>query len=376
MSREAAVVNLFFTLRMFLLGGIFLVYPRVTRRGLLFGTYVGEELAGSDAVRRVRRSWDRGVAVLVGISLVVGWGISLAGWPVPGNLTGTALLLLTSPLLYIRTHRKARELPPPATARRAKVSAAPLSMSDPRGAHFAWICLALCVLTGIATISYAALAFNDLPARIPTLGNLIGVNEEQREKSLVVLLYLPSFGLILSSFFALFALLITRAKRSVRAGTGGGSSRAQDSFRFAMSVVFGGTALVTSLFLTLLSVQMVRVAQARTEGLGPGFGAISAVIVLLMFAGLVWILRGHGQGGALREEGSTAAPLTGGLADNTHWLWGVMYINREDPSILVESRFGIGYTMNLGNRRAVLFLVSYLAALAGLAALVVTGVVS
>lgn len=40
------------------------------------------------------------------------------------------------------------------------------------------------------------------------------------------------------------------------------------------------------------------------------------------------------------------------------WKGGLIYINREDPSIFVEKRFGVGWTLNLGNPRGyiVLFL--------------------
>ena len=34
----------------------------------------------------------------------------------------------------------------------------------------------------------------------------------------------------------------------------------------------------------------------------------------------------------------------------------MMYVNREDPSVMVENRFGFGYTINLGNWKAVVLL--------------------
>jgi uncharacterized membrane protein len=43
----------------------------------------------------------------------------------------------------------------------------------------------------------------------------------------------------------------------------------------------------------------------------------------------------------------------------------MFYVNRDDPSILVERRFGFGYTINFGNPKAVLlFGVSLAAVLA------------
>ena len=32
------------------------------------------------------------------------------------------------------------------------------------------------------------------------------------------------------------------------------------------------------------------------------------------------------------------------------WTFGQIYFNPKDPAMLVEKRFGVGYTLNLGNR--------------------------
>ena len=56
-----------------------------------------------------------------------------------------------------------------------------------------------------------------------------------------------------------------------------------------------------------------------------------------------------------------------GLADNRNWILGMFYVNRDDPSFLVERRFGLGYTINLGNPKAVVLFGLFLAAIIGLA---------
>jgi uncharacterized membrane protein len=37
------------------------------------------------------------------------------------------------------------------------------------------------------------------------------------------------------------------------------------------------------------------------------------------------------------------------LDDDRYWRLGVIYFNREDPSLMVNKRFGIGRTFNFGN---------------------------
>ena len=68
--------------------------------------------------------------------------------------------------------------------------------------------------------------------------------------------------------------------------------------------------------------------------------------VLITFA--VSLIRG-GQGGSRAALHAGATPV-GDRTPDACWRWGLFYVNPEDPSILIEKRFGIGYTLNFGNR--------------------------
>ncbi len=42
--------------------------------------------------------------------------------------------------------------------------------------------------------------------------------------------------------------------------------------------------------------------------------------------------------------------------DDRFWKAGLIYVNRDDPALLVGSRFGVGWTFNLANPTAWLFI--------------------
>ena len=80
-----------------------------------------------------------------------------------------------------------------------------------------------------------------------------------------------------------------------------------------------------------------------------GFLLGMAIFLVVLFALLIWT----GQGGAnLMNAGSSSDILPGGpIGDRTPdqcWRAGMFYVNPDDPAILVEKRFGIGYTLNFG----------------------------
>jgi len=370
---EAVVVNLFLWVRVLLVGGIFILLPRITRKGLLFGVYVGEEFAEGDAPRKLLRAWDRGCGMVMVSALLVGLGGTLAGHAVAGNLTGTAVLLLGGSGLYFRSYSKVRALARPDVARQAGLATAPLQVVGPTGETFAKITLVICLVAALATITYGLVSYQGMAARMPTLWSIIGGTDGWTDKSLLTVMYVPSWNLVLGPLYALLAMMTATAKRSLREGPGGRSAEAQDAFRALTANVFSGMALFICALLTLFSVQVIRIGLTETSSLGAGMlwimGAMLVFMLVFMLANLGRILRRFGQGGALIERGSSEGALTGGLADNAHWVWGVFYINRDDPSWLVESRFGIGYTTNYGNRAAVLFTVTFLALILSLVAL-------
>ena len=95
-------------------------------------------------------------------------------------------------------------------------------------------------------------------------------------------------------------------------------------------------------------------------------GCRPRAIPVFCIGSLVYIMIRYGQGGSRLETAATGAALTDGIADNRFWKLGLFYVNKEDPSFLVEKRFGLGYTINFGNKWAVIVLVVFLAFIVGL----------
>ena len=78
-----------------------------------------------------------------------------------------------------------------------------------------------------------------------------------------------------------------------------------------------------------------------------------------------------GQGGS-RLNGNVRglAPAAGtDRDDDRFWKAGLLYVNRDDPALVVGARFGVGWTPNFGNLVAWLLIAGTFAAWAGLAVL-------
>ncbi len=366
---ETFFVNMFLTLRVLLVGGFLLILPRIIRKGLLFGVYVGEDVAAANAGRQLVRHWRRGCGLIMVLSLVIGYTISMAGRPVTGNLTGTAVLLCSALALYLFVYSRARKLVMPDATQQASKAVASLDGRNPKETGFAKLTLGICLIAGLATVAYAAVSYRAIPGQVLSFtekGALI-------DKSVVIFLFFPCLNLVVSPFFALLAVLTAGAKRALRDGLDSHSVEAQDAFRAIYAKAVSSLALLICTSLSLLSVQIIRVGLFATEFPWIGFVWVAGGIAVCMAALVVLIIKGYGQGGSFRELGSAKTPLTGSLADNAHWVWGLFYFNRDDPSMMIERRFGFGYGINYGNRNAVLLVVTFLALIAGLIVFAVLG---
>jgi uncharacterized membrane protein len=347
-----------------MVAAFYLMFPRIARRGLLFGVYVGEETALGPEARRLKDGWTGAILAWTALALAAQWLVTV--WRGPLSAYAAALLVLLGgySVEYVRRYRAALALaaaaPPPVAVAYVAGSPAPRPL-------LAYLALAFSVGAGLLAIGYTWWHLGDLPARIPVHFNATGRPDGYRPASFGSIWMLPLLTLVQGTMLSLFALLVAKAKRAVRQGDGGRSLAAQERFRAAMSGYIAIVTLLTTGLLAVLSVGAVRVAIGAAQGLPPVVPVIAILMVGVAVGGVAFLGLHFGQGGSRLETAAGAAPLTDGLADNRRWVLGVFYVNRDDPSVFVEHRFGLGYTINFGNWKAVVMMIVFLGLILGLA---------
>lgn len=345
------------------IGGLFLLYPRITRRGLLFGVYVGEEASRGDEAARITSGWYRGMIAILAVCLLGGLaGAFLAPSPWV-SLFATFLLIGGFVAMYLWAYRRARALAP---THPAIIAAAPLATAPPPRLALPVAVLAIGLALGFFTLAYTLAHYDALPARVPVHFGASGKPDGWATKSVGSVMTMPLMNIALALLLGGSTFFTATAKRAIRWPDGGPSIEAQERFRRAMTRFMAGVALLTTGMITVLGVGSVQVGLGETDGLTPWMMVLAGAIVVYTLGGSLYLAVRYGQGGARLESAGASAPLTDGLADNRFWKLGVFYVNRDDPSFLVEHRFGLGYTLNLGNIKAVLLFVGILVVMLGL----------
>jgi uncharacterized membrane protein len=160
-------------------------------------------------------------------------------------------------------------------------------------------------------------------------------------------------GAVLCALMGFMAYAMLRWSRPIRVG--GAAGAGERRFRLLVVSIIVGTEYFLALLFMWTALLPLSHKQAGPPGLIPVL-----VFSLAFTVAIVALMMRLGQGGT-RLAGAAAARCkavapVGDRTPDQYWKLGLFYINRNDPALFVESRFGIGYTLNFGHPGAWVFL--------------------
>jgi len=304
-----------------IVGLVLYIVPRQSRPGLLFGVTVDPAFKSDDRARRIMRRYGLETAVHFVIAAALGYAL--------GPLVGLLWQIFGGLFAFANANRAAK---PYASAERpVEETGVPL----PREDSTLGAVLALAPLALLAVLAWYAVAHLDrIPARFPVHFNFRGPDRWVDRSPRTI------YGLALTSALLCLIMILTRygmLYRSRRVAVSGAWAQAEARFR---NVVLWLLIVVEYYMVAVPWVILFSVDQG-IQVLSVGMAIMAAVAVVV----LIWM----GQGGARLAPMTPGGPA-GDRTPDSCWKWGLFYINPRDPALFVEKRFGIGYTINLGNR--------------------------
>ena len=342
-----------------LFGMFMCVGPVVTRPTVQFGVRVPPEYRAAPVIRRERRTyqWRSAVIAICAVVALIAWG-ARESW-VPSRVI--LLAELTADMgCFWWAHRRITSVKSAEgwfAGRRQTVVADTSWRSERQAFPVGWLLPAALVI--VATLMVGVFRYPHLPAHIGLSGHRVATSP------------LSAFAVVLGQVYATglwsaVLVLVYRSRPDLDTADPAASLRA---YRKALGV-FGraGLVLLACVDLTLLLAALQLWQIVRLSGSGD-------ILVLVPF--------GLGLGGffcAVVRAGAVRAGAAGGATakdrdDDRFWKAGIVYVNRDDPAVLVGARVAFGWTVNFGNPTAWLLIAGFLAVPAGLVALkLVTGI--
>lgn len=311
--------------------------PVLSAPTLPLGVSVPRARVDDPCVHRAVRRYRGAVAVLTGVAVVAAVlaGSVNAG---PGVVTVPTYLLLAGGIVaFVMCRRQIRDAKASGDwYRDATVRlAAPVSPDDvpPPPVPVVWYAAATALL--LATAGFGVQRYAGLPDPFPTHWNGAGEPDAFAAKG-----FWSVFGPLVVTAGLLVLLgvasrLLHLVPVRLRADEAEPLARAAAGGR-AVQNLLGVTAfLVTALVCVLCADGWSH--PARLELLAPALVVFGVVLVAAIVVATVSV-RGA------REPGRADA-----VDDDRHWRGGILYVNRDDPSLFVPKRVGVGVTINAGH---------------------------
>lgn len=208
---------------------------------------------------------------------------------------------------------------------------------------FKYIYLIPIFITCVVSI-YTFSQYSKIPDMIPTHWNFIGVADNFINKSYFNIISLIFYQLILS--LLLYFISISTIKSRVRVDPENIEQSKLENIKYLNRVGYTFLVIILSINLFITNSLMACIY-------GPNLNIVVAVLFFLVIISctiyLTYIY--------IKSPNSKSTSSYSPDDDEKYWIWGSIYNNPNDPSFMVQKRFGIGWTINIATPLGKIFLI-------------------
>lgn len=332
--------------------------PFLVKRTVVFGVTIPERYLNEPQLIAYKKRY---AAIILFLSLIAlgaygYWALRFDPTEEQVVLTGTWLqmaIIFISLSLYFYFH--ARTVKAKKTKQwsdnRKQIKIADLSIRV-RDEMLPWHAFLLPILVTAGLMGYTILHYDALPDQIPTHWGVNGEPDAFTPKTPISAVSSSVIMLTLQAMF-LFTHVGTKMSGVKLSASGKQASRVRQLMlrKYTSWFMFLVNLLITILF-TYLQLSIIHPALSAHKGMI----AAPMIILIAILAGAIFYAVKVGRSDKIAIEPESTDDSVMDLDEDAHWVGGLIYFNKNDPSIFVEKRFGVGWTLNLANPLGYLFL--------------------
>lgn len=317
--------------------------PYFTRKTESFGVMIPMEIHGRDDFKSMRRKFTVRMLFVNTLFTLLFIYIHIQFSSTIFTITftiGIFVLIILFFIIYLPFHRQMKKIKQAEnwvfTHKQQRIIDTNFRKADVVHSY-AWYVIPFFVIIG--TIIYTFILYDHIPNQVPTHTGPGGV-VTYSEKSPGVLIMLPIVQLFMLAIMIGCHYVINISKQSINVANPKQSKQQNKTFRRYWSMFLILTTIGITLLFSYLQLAMIH------EILFLHQGKVILVMVVLLVVSLIILSMRTGQGGSRLGGTTTEADNVMEADEDNHWIFGQIYFNREDPTIFVEKRFGIGWTVN------------------------------
>lgn len=334
------MVGTFFVVLVAFIGGLFFWMPRLSRRELFFAVTVPGDFDTSEKGHAILRRYGLQVTLVTFLSAALTlWGARMAWTPMA--LAAPAVEIAGCFWAFLRA--RAAVFPhavAPAKVREASLARREIRLPGGWPAHLA----PFAILAGTGV--FLRTQWSRIPERFPVHWTLSGQPNGWSTRTARGVYGPLWLGGVFVAVLVLLSWGILRWTRRVHAGGSAAEAEIAREHRYLLVLLF--TEYILAGIIAWTALLPLRTLPMRSPTLALPLGVLA--ILLLILLALFVVRRPPEPAPAQRAQ-----PV-GDRTDDRCWKAGVFYFNPKDPALLVEKRFGIGYTVNFGHWAAWVFL--------------------
>lgn len=320
--------------------------PYWTRKTESFGVTIPQDVYSSNILKQLRKRY----AIYTSISAVILTAILFIINATVNNETAASinltvaifLYLALNFIIYLKFHFNMKKIKESSNWEQGKSQQLFIDTQFHKGKltySNLWFLFSF-IITILVTI-FTLKNYHLLPEQIPMQYNFSGEVSNSTEKSYRSALLFPIMQFFFTFLFLFINVMIARSKQQIDSENPEESRKRNTIFRRKWSLFIIITGNAFALFFSFIQLSFFYKFTSATMMI------VTLGFTLLIIFGAIYLAYSTGQGGSrIQQTTTTSNGKAINRDDDRYWKLGVFYFNRNDPSLFLEKRFGVGWTIN------------------------------
>ncbi len=333
-----------------LLGVMYVFMPRLMNKYLLFGVTVNDDILSTDEISDIKRLYKLRmslttlfIVIIYTVVLIILSDAAVVIWFV-------VLLLLEIVIMsvfYLLAHFGVKKLKGDPVEPKRMVSTEIGEETEIKVLPAWSYLLYLAVIIGVVWYSFSI--YDSIPDVIAIHFDANGVADDFADKSVMYILLMPIMMMFMTLLFVGVNYSFKIAKKVSGRARGRLTIEQEKKYRFVWSVgmfIFGFILILLFAVIQMFSIEVF----TQTELIM--WITVMSTVAIILLVGILAVTMGQSGSRVKTDEVNTEIV---DADDDEFWKLGSFYYNKQDPTLFVNKRFGIGMTLNFGNKWAWVF---------------------
>ncbi|NMM64699.1 DUF1648 domain-containing protein [Clostridium sp. P21] len=352
-----------------------IITPKLTRKEIYFGIRIPEKQLENEKLKEIYKQYVIN-NIIASVAFVIMAFLLFYYLNEYFNILNAILViiyLIMSFFVYFIANKKVKQVKSELNWNKAKKSAVVVDTNFTKEkskdmlASPLWFLIPLVIVIINIYIGYKV--YNKLPDVVATHFNFAGKASGWTKKSYKLIWQMPAVQIFMLVIMFFSYKTIGWSKQQISASNPKESKERNKIFRYRWSAYMILMSIVISILFTLGNLSILQVIKMSGK---VSMIVIFAITMLMIVSSMVMSIK-TGQGGSrikiedINEEDTKLQDRD----DDRYWKFASsIYVNKDDPAVFVEKRFGIGWTMNFGNIKTIIIFVVFLILCIGLPVLI------